>query len=269
MKKIMFVAFCLALQMGNAQNIDPIIEGKVSAYSSSEELIWSDEFDSVELNESFWNYELGNGCPDLCGWGNNEPQIYTKENHEIKEGLLHISVKKEGDKYTSTRITTEKKFEFQYGRVEARAKLPVGKGVWPAIWMLGSNHREVGWPLCGEIDVLEYVGREPHMVFNSLHTQDSFGNTVNTKKTKMENIENGFHIYAMDWSPEKIDFFVDNKLLYSFAPKEKIEETWPYDQPFYLIINSAIGGNFGGHDIDDSVLPQEFIIDYIRVYKNQ
>lgn len=240
----------------------------VMACSGNRELVWSDEFDSADLNENFWNYELGNGCPDLCGWGNNEPQIYTKENHRLENGKLHIAIKKEGAGYTSTRITTEKKFEFQYGRVEARAKLPVGKGIWPAIWMLGSNHREVGWPLCGEIDILEYVGREPHMIFNSLHTQDSFGNTVNTKKTRIDDIEEGFHTYIADWSPEKIDFLVDGKLLYSFSPKEKTEETWPYNQPFYLIINSAIGGNFGGKDIDDSVLPQEFIIDYIRVYKN-
>ncbi len=236
--------------------------------SNEETLIWSDEFDQKELNGEFWNYELGDGCPDLCGWGNNEPQIYTKKNHTFKDGFLHIAIKKEDSSYTSTRITTEKKFEFQYGMVEARAKLPVCKGIWPAIWMLGSNHREVGWPLCGEIDILEYVGREPHKIFNSLHTQDSHGNTINTKKTFVENIEEGFHTYVVDWSPKKIDFLVDDKLLYSFNPEERTEEVWPFDQPFYLILNSAIGGNFGGHEIDDSVLPQEFIIDYIRVYKN-
>lgn len=235
---------------------------------TDEKLVWSDEFDAQTLNEDYWNYELGDGCPELCGWGNNEPQIYTKNNHTLKNGFLHIAIRKEGSKYTSTKITTEKKFEFQYGRLEARAKLPVGKGIWPAIWMLGSNHREVGWPLCGEIDVLEYVGREPHMVFNTLHTKDSYGNTINTKKTEIDNIEEGFHTYVADWSPEKIDFFVDGNLMYSFAPKERTEEIWPFDQSFYLILNTAIGGNFGGHDIDNSVLPQEFIVDYIRVYKN-
>ena len=235
---------------------------------TDKKLIWSDEFNDAELNQNNWNYELGDGCPDLCGWGNNEPQIYTKNNHTLKDGFLHIAIRKEDSAYTSTRITTEKKFEFTYGRVEAKAKLPVGKGIWPAIWMLGSNHREVGWPLCGEIDILEYVGREPHMVFNSLHTKDSHGNTINTKKTKVDTIEEGFHIYEADWSPEKIDFYVDGNLMCSFAPKEKTEAIWPFDQAFYLIVNSAIGGNFGGHDIDDSVLPQEFILDYIRVYQN-
>ncbi|TMM59532.1 glycoside hydrolase family 16 protein [Maribacter algarum] len=235
---------------------------------ASDSLVWSEEFDGTSLNEKLWNYELGDGCPNLCGWGNNEPQIYTKTNHTLKNGFLHIQIRKEDTAYTSTRITTEKKFEFQYGRVEARAKLPIGKGIWPAIWMLGSNHREVGWPLCGEIDILEYVGREPHIVFNSLHTKDSHGETINTKKTKIDDIEEGFHTYVADWSPKKIDFYVDGDLLYSFEPKVHTKEIWPFDQPFYLILNSAIGGNFGGHDIDDSVLPQEFVIDYVRVYKN-
>ena len=239
-----------------------------SACSQHKTLIWSEEFDQEELNGEYWNYELGDGCPDLCGWGNNEPQVYTSKNHEIKDGQLVITIKKEDSTYTSTRITTEKKFEFQYGRVEARAKLPTGKGIWPAIWMLGSNHREVGWPMCGEIDILEYLGREPSMVFNSLHTQDSHGNTINTKKSHIENIEEGFHTYVVDWSQKKIDFLVDEKLLYSFNPEERTEEVWPFDQPFYLILNSAIGGNFGGQEIDDSALPQEFVIDYIRVYKN-
>ncbi len=240
----------------------------ILACSNSDPLLWSEEFDKEQLNLENWNFELGDGCPDLCGWGNNEPQIYTKENHEIKDGRLYITVKKEGNTYSSTRLTTENKFEFQYGRVEARAKLPTGKGIWPAIWMLGSNHREVGWPLCGEIDILEYLGREPSMVFNSLHTKDSHGNTINTKKTRIEDIEKGFHTYVVDWSPTKIDFLVDEKLLYSFNPEERTEEVWPFDQPFYLILNSAIGGNFGGHTIDDTALPQEFVIDYIRVYKN-
>jgi len=156
----------------------------------------------------------------------------------------------------------------KYGRVEARAKLPVGHGIWPAIWMLGSNITEVGWPLCGEIDILEYVGREPDMVFNSLHTKDSHGNTVNTKKTKIETIEEGFHTYTADWTPEKIDFYVDGNLMYTFAPEHKTEEIWPFNQPFYLILNMAVGGNFGGPEVDDSIFPQEFVIDYIRVYKD-
>lgn len=236
---------------------------------NQEDLVWAEEFDGSSLNEAYWNFELGDGCPELCGWGNAEPQVYTRENHRLEDGKLVITVRNEDGRYTSTRITTKDKFEFQYGRVEARAKIPRGKGVWPALWMLGSNIDEVGWPLCGEIDILEYVGREPQMVFNSLHTQDSHGNTINTRKTRINDIEQGYHIYEMDWGPESIRFSVDGELLYTFDPKERTEAVWPFDQPFYLLVNLAIGGNFGGHDIDDSVLPQEFVIDYIRVYQDQ
>lgn len=236
---------------------------------SQETLVWSEEFEGSELDESRWNFALGDGCPELCGWGNAEPQLYTRDNHKLEDGKLHITVKREAEEYTSTRINTKNKFEFQYGRVEARAKLPKGKGVWPALWMLGSNIDEVGWPLCGEIDILEYVGREPGQVFNSLHTANSHGNTINTRKTRIENIEEGFHTYVMDWTEHEIRFYVDGDLMYTFNPTDRSEEVWPFDQPFYLLVNLAISGNFGGHDIDDSVLPQEFIIDYIRVYRDQ
>lgn len=231
-------------------------------------LIWEENFDGETLNESVWNYELGNGCPDICGWGNNERQEYTKTNHKIKDGHLVITVKKEGDKYTSTRITTAGKKEFKYGYIEARAKLPVGHGIWPAFWMLGSNIKEAGWPLAGEIDILEYVGKEPHMVFTSLHTKDSHGETINTKKTPFPNIEEGFHTYAINWTADQIEFFVDGKSVYTYVPKNKTVEVWPYDQPFYFIINAAVGGNFGGPKVDDSIFPQEFIIDYVKVYSN-
>ncbi len=241
----------------------------LAACSSGEKakLVWEEDFNSEVLDASKWSYQLGDGCPELCGWGNNEPQIYTRNNHELRDGKLYITVKKEDSIYTSTRITTKDKFEFKYGRVEARAKIPTGKGVWPAFWMLGANIDEVGWPLSGEIDILEYVGKEPGIIYTSLHTQDSHGNTINTRKTKIDGIEEGFHIYAADWSPEKIEFFVDGKSVYTFSPGERSQEVWPFDQPFYLLLNVAVGGNFGGPEIDDSIFPQQFVVDYIRVYK--
>ncbi|WP_373071726.1 family 16 glycosylhydrolase [Zeaxanthinibacter enoshimensis] len=241
----------------------------LAACSSGEKakLVWEEDFNSEVLDASKWSYQLGDGCPELCGWGNNEPQIYTRNNHELRDGKLYITVKKEDSIYTSTRITTKDKFEFKYGRVEARAKIPTGKGVWPAFWMLGANIDEVGWPLSGEIDILEYVGKEPGIIFTSLHTQDSHGNTINTRKTKIDGIEEGFHVYAADWSPEKIEFFVDGKSVYTFSPGERSQEVWPFDQPFYLLLNVAVGGNFGGPEIDDSIFPQQFVVDYIRVYK--
>lgn len=240
----------------------------VFSQTNSRKLVWQEEFDSGTLNENVWNFELGDGCPNICGWGNNEKQIYTKNNHNFHNGNLVINVlKNNNDYYTSTRITTAGKKEFQYGRMEVRAKIPTGKGIWPAFWMLGSNIKTVGWPKCGEIDILEYVGREPHKIFTSLHTQDSHGNTINTKKTQIDNIEEGFHLYAIDWTKDKIEFFVDNQSVYVFNPETKDENIWPFNQPFYFIINVAVGGNFGGHDIDTGIFPQEFWIDYIRVYQ--
>nr|WP_314834730.1 glycoside hydrolase family 16 protein [uncultured Flavobacterium sp.] len=237
------------------------------AQQTKRKLVWEENFSEPVLNESVWNFELGDGCPNLCGWGNNERQVYTTKNHEIKNGNLIIHAKKEGNSYTSTKITTKDKKIFQYGRMEARAKLPVGHGIWPAFWMLGQNISQVGWPKSGEIDILEYIGREPHMVFTTLHTQDSHGNTINTKKTSFPNIEEGFHVFALDWNKDKMDFFVDDILVYTFQPEIKNENTWPFDKPFYFILNVAIGGNFGGPAVNDKVFPQDFIVDYIRVYQ--
>ena len=237
------------------------------AQQAERKLIWEENFNEKKLNESVWNYDIGDGCPNLCGWGNNERQLYTKKNHQIKSGDLIIEARKEGNQYTSTKITTKGKKEFLYGRIEARARLPLGHGLWPAFWMLGANIDEVKWPKTGEIDILEYIGRDPHMVYTTLHTQDSHGNTINTKKTEFPNIEEGYHVYAIDWNKDKIDFFVDDTLVYTFNPEVKNENTWPFDKPFYIIVNLAIGGNFGGPDVDDTILPQKFLVDYIKVYQ--
>lgn len=236
---------------------------------ASYQLVWADEFDQSELDRSVWNIALGDGCPKRCGWGNNERQIYTRTNHRLENGKLIITARKEGKGYTSTRINTKGKKAFQYGRFEMRAKLPVGTGVWPAFWMLGSNIDEVDWPLCGEIDILEYAGKEPGIIHTSLHTADSHGNTINTRKTKFYGIEEGFHTYAAEWTEEAIRFFIDDQLVYTFSPDEKTEEVWPYDQPFYLLLNLAIGGGFGGPIVDDTILPQEYSIDYVRVYQRE
>ena len=228
-------------------------------------LIFEEQFDGQTLNETNWNYELGNGCPNICGWGNNERQYYTKENVVVKDGHLIITATKDS-LYQSGRITTSKKFEFQYGIIEVRAKLSTGKGIWPAIWMLGSNISEVGWPKSGEIDIMEYVGKKPHEIHSTMHTQDSHGQSKNTKITTIQDIEEGFHVYKARWTKDAIEFFIDDQLTYTFSPEVKDENTWPFDQPFYVILNMAVGGNFGGPEVDDSIFPQEFSVDYIKVY---
>ena len=239
----------------------------IESHSQDRKLLWEENFEGTKLNEKSWNFELGDGCPDLCGWGNAEKQLYTKKNHTVENGLLTIELRKEGKKYTSTRITTKGKKNFKYGYIETRAKLPRGKGVWPAFWMLGKNISKIGWPTCGEIDILEYVGKEPNTIFTSLHTKASHGNTINSKKTVINNVEDDFHIYAIDWQKEKIDFYIDNVLVYTFQPEEKTTDIWPFKQRFYFILNLAVGGNFGGPEIDDTIFPQKFVIDYIKVYK--
>ncbi|MEC8883572.1 MAG: glycoside hydrolase family 16 protein [Bacteroidota bacterium] len=236
-------------------------------HAQERKLMWSDEFNGDALDLTSWNFELGDGCPNLCGWGNNERQVYTKENHRLEDGKLIITAKKEGDRYTSTRITTQGKHEFQYGRMEARAKVAVGQGIWPAFWMLGSDIKEVGWPASGEIDILEYVGREEDMVYTTLHVPAGHGDSAFSKKTKFEDIEEGYHVYAAEWSPEQIEFFVDDQSVFVYSPEDKTKAVWPFDQPFYFIINLAIGGNFGGPEVDDSIFPQEYAIDYVRVYQ--
>ncbi|MDG2432712.1 glycoside hydrolase family 16 protein [Flavobacterium sp.] len=236
------------------------------AQPKGKKLVWEEQFSGKELNAKDWNLEVGDGCPN-CGWGNNERQLYSKENHHLVDGNFVIVASNKEGKYAATRMNTKGKKEFTYGYIEARAKIPRGQGIWPAFWMLGANIDQVGWPKCGEIDILEYVGKEPSTIFTSLHTQDSHGNTINTKKTKFEGIEQGFHLYAIDWTKDKIDFFVDHKLVYSFNPTVKNENTWPYDKPFFILINVAIGGNFGGPEVDDTIFPQEFLIDYVKVYQ--
>ena len=231
-------------------------------------VLFNENFEDSFLDLNYWNYELGDGCPNLCGWGNNESQIYTKNNIFIRDKKLVLKATKRNNKYYSGRITTKDKIEFQYGTVEVKAKLPTGTGVWPAIWMLGHDIDDVFWPSCGEIDIMEYVGKTPGKIHNTLHTKGSYGQSINTQVTTIENIENEFHVYKLNWDKNKIQFSVDEKLLYTFSPQNKNKINWPFDKPFYLILNLAIGGNFGGGEIDDNIFPQEFIIDYIKIYKD-
>ena len=242
----------------------PIVE----AVEIDPKLVWSDEFDGTTLNLDNWTYELGDGCPNLCGWGNNELQEYTDDNHRLEDGILIISAKKgSNSNYTSTRIITKGKQEFQYGRIEARVKVPSGGGMWPAFWALGNDIETNSWPNCGEIDIVEYVGKNPGQIFTSVHTPSSYGNTVNSMITIVPNVEDDFHKYAVDWNQNFIDFFFDDIRVYTYSVQTKNQNTWPFNKPFFLIINLAIGGNFGGPVASDLMFPREFIIDYVRVYQ--
>jgi beta-glucanase (GH16 family) len=236
-------------------------------HAQERELVFEENFDGPVLDESIWNFELGDGCPGLCGWGNNERQLYTRNNIAFEDGNLIITARLDKGKYTSSRITTKGKVEVQYGSIEVRAKVPSGHGLWPAIWMLGHDIDTNTWPGCGEIDIMEYVGREPGTIYTSVHTPSGYGDNANTQKTGIERVEEGFHVYRADWTAERVVFHIDDRPVYTYSPEVKTKETWPLDKPFYLLLNMAIGGNFGGPEVDDTIFPADFAIDYIRIYK--
>nr|WP_314897533.1 family 16 glycosylhydrolase [uncultured Flavobacterium sp.] len=225
-------------------------------------LVWSDEFNVDGAPDSAkWGCDLGAG-----GWGNNESQYYTNrpENIIVQNGFLKINTIKEsfsGSNYTSARILTKDKFSFKYGRVEIRAKLSSGGGTWPALWMLGSNMSSAGWPACGEIDIMEHIGNSLNKVHGSLHSPGRSGNTPDTSTVMVPDATTEFHIYAVDWSATSIKFYVDDQLFYTFTNTA----SFPFNQDFFLIINCAMGGNFGG-TINPGFTSSTFEIDYVRVY---
>jgi beta-glucanase (GH16 family) len=227
------------------------------------DLLWEQDFDTDgPLDEEIWNFETGNG---QAGWGNQEQQYYTTENAVIENGNLVITARAEerdGINYTSSRITTEDKFQFQYGRVEARAKLPEGAGTWPAIWMLGSNFREVGWPESGEIDIMEHVGNQQDVIHGTLHYPGRSGGNADGGSLEVPNVSTEFHIYTMEWSPERIVFLVDDQIVHTYAN----DPSSSFNQEFFLILNVAMGGTFGG-EIDPAFEESSMEVDYIRVYQ--
>ncbi len=235
-------------------------------------LLWSDEFNYNGLPAATkWGYDKGGH-----GWGNNEAQYYTEadtNNALVKGGKLTITARKEhrdGKEYTSSRLVTRNKKEFLYGRIDVRAKLPAGRGTWPAIWMLGTNIDAAGWPKCGEIDIMEHVGYDPGVIVGTVHS-DLYNHIKGTQisgRVTLEDFSSAFHIYSVDWSKEKIDFLIDNKLYLSIPNKYKTLEEWPFDAPHYLLLNLAIGGNWGGQKgIDDSIFPVSYEIDYVRWFE--
>jgi beta-glucanase (GH16 family)/glycerophosphoryl diester phosphodiesterase len=235
-------------------------------------LVWSDEFNYNGLPDSSkWNFETGGK-----GWGNNEKQFYTDGdtmNAIVKNGVLSIVARKEkhdNNDFTSARLTTKGKGDWKYGLIEINAKLPAGRGLWPAGWMLGSDVDKIGWPDCGEIDIMEHVGFKKDTVFGTIHTK-AYNHIKGTQKGKNIFIENPytqFHTYAIDWTPEKIDFLLDGDVYFQFLNEHKTSAEWPFDKPFFLILNMAVGGNLGGQKgIDDSVFPATYQIDYVRVFQ--
>jgi beta-glucanase (GH16 family) len=260
MKKHLIVIFFMGVTFGVHGQTNP-----------SAKLIWADEFLVNGLPDSTkWDYDLGDH-----GWGNNELQYYTRENLQnarVENGILTIEARADSTfpkGYSSSRIVTKGKAAWQYGYFEIKAKLPQGTGTWPAIWMLPEENLHGGWPKNGEIDIMEHVGYDPGKVHGTVHTE-AFNHSIGTQKggfLLVENFQSDFHLYAIDWTKDKIDFYIDDHLYFSFANTGGDYRQWPFDQPFHLILNIAVGGNWGGQKgVNPDIWPQKMEVDHVRVY---
>ncbi len=240
------------------------------------QLVWADEFNYEGLPDTLkWNYDTrGNSY----GWGNNEAQWYNVANPEntfVNNGNLKITAKNEpcsGKQYSSGRITTKGKGDWKYCKVEVRAKLPVGKGTWPAIWMLSSAGTYGSWPKSGEIDIMEHVGYDPDLIHSTVHTEkyNHVKGTQVGKAVELKTSSTQFHIYTTEWDENEIRSYLDGKLYFSFQKENSGFGAWPFDQDFHLILNLAIGGGWGGRQgIDNSIFPHTFEIDYVRVFQEK
>ncbi|MBE0652496.1 MAG: glycoside hydrolase family 16 protein [Bacteroidales bacterium] len=238
-------------------------------------LEWSDEFNGAageSPDPAKWAFDIGTG---QGGWGNQELQYYTDRPANVSmdgEGHLVITAIKEsfsGSSFTSARIKTQDLFTQAYGRFEARLITPYGPGLWPAFWLLGSDVTSLGWPQCGEIDIMELRGQEPHVIHGTIHGPGYSGGNAITREHILENgrYDTEFHLFAVEWNEDKIDFFMDD-YLYHRIEREDVPGTWVYDYPFFMILNVAVGGNYVGFPTSQTPFPQQMIIDYVRVYRS-
>ena len=261
------VTFVLSTAMAVTAITFTMPQQKVKAApTTNSQLVWSDEFNGSSLDTSKWGYETGTGA---SGWGNNELQYYTNrtDNAYVSGGALHIRAKREsygGRNYTSARLNTNGKFTFKYGYVEARLALPSSQGIWPAFWMLGANIGSVGWPACGEIDIMEAINAE-NRTYATCHW-DCNGHSDYGKNTGNFDITQ-YHTYGLQWDSQYIRMFVDGNKIYEMYIENNAGGTEEFHRPFYLLLNVAVGGNWPGFAVNDSAFPQEMKVDYIRVYQ--
>jgi beta-glucanase (GH16 family) len=236
-------------------------------------LLWSDEFTESAVNSNYWQYDLGNG-----GWGNDELECYTDSNATVANGFLQIQAKQETvtyngvtSNYTSSRMNTAGKFSFQYGRVDIRAKLPVQPGMWPALWFLGNDFGTAGWPGCGETDLMELVGTDPHQVVGSIHWLQGNGQegTLNNSYTLPGGADYSqkFHVFSLVWTTTQITMYVDDLPYMSESNTSISSGTWPFNQPQFLIFNVAVGGDWPGPPTAQTSFPQSMYVDYVRVFQ--
>ena len=238
-------------------------------------LAWADEFDAGTLDATAWTVEGGDGCPNLCGWGNNELEYYTgrPENLFFQDGKMLIEARKESfasKQYTSSKIVSRDKKIFKFGRIDIRAKLPKGKGIWPALWLLPQSNVYGGWPRSGEIDLMELVGHEPGKVYGTLHFGPGPGSTQISRSYTLSggaSFYDEFHVFSIEWKLDQIKWYVDGNLFSTVNKADVGSATYPFNENFFFIINLAVGGNWPGSPDATTVFPQWLIVDYIRVYQ--
>lgn len=235
------------------------------------DLVWSDEFDEETLNEDSWTYEIGRGNN---GWGNNELQYYQEENTRIIDGHLVITAREQeiGDaNYTSSRLITQDKQEFQYGRIDIRAVLPEGRGYWPALWMLGQDFQEVGWPICGELDIMELVGHQPNRVYGTAHFGNSVAERQSTGASKTipggAKFSEAFHVFSLVWEENSVKWYMDDQLFHILKPEDTNGQPYPFNDAFFFVFNVAVGGEWPGPPNANTRFPQHMIVDYVRVFQ--
>jgi beta-glucanase (GH16 family) len=238
-------------------------------------LAWSDEFDGpagAPADPATWTHQLGDGSAHgIPGWGNGELQHYTNgtENAALDgAGNLVVTARRSGSGYTSARLVTKGKLELAFGRIEARIQVPRGAGIWPAFWALGTNIDTVAWPGCGEIDVMEHVGREPRRVYGTIHGPGYSGSSGFGAVLDLDaDVADGFHVFAVDWEPGRLCWSLDGVPYHEAGPEDVAPSPWVFDHPFYLLLNVAVGGTFGGPVGERTTFPQAMTVDYVRVYE--
>ena len=235
-------------------------------------LIWEDQFNGTEIDTKKWEFQIGDGSDyGIYGWGNNEKQYYRKENANIVNGILKIKAIKEefqNYKYTSARMRTKGKADFKYGKIEAKIKMSNSKGLWHAFWLLPSNPSK-SWPMSGEIDVMEYVGNSPDEILNTLHFADNFDNHQFLGSQTTLKDDKQFHLYTIEWDENNIIWYFDEVETFRITRSDpSISNTWPFDEEFHIILNTAVGGNLGGLiEVNALTTPKYMEVDYVKVYK--
>jgi beta-glucanase (GH16 family) len=240
-------------------------------------LVWADEFEGAVLDTSSWTYEIGDGCDrDICGWGNNELQYYTdrRSNARVDNGTLIIRALKEavpyeGYDYTSARLVTKNKQDFRFGRMDVRAKLPKGQGLWSAIWMLPTENKFGGWPKSGEIDIMELVGNRPNEVFSTIHYGHDFWRYTSTPTYTLGegDFSQDYNVFSLLWREDCMQFMVNDSIYGSLTPSTTLPTGYPFNEAFHMILNVAVGGNLPGNPDGNTVFPQSMEVDYVRVYE--